>query len=226
MMQLKSVSTLTLAACLVSAPLAALAQGATDSSQPHVTGRREAAVMVPATVMLLGDIDSRKLHEGALFEAKLARKVRLNNGTELPSGTVFEGTIAADDMNVQGTSKLALRFTSAKLKDGQAIPIKATIVAVYTPQNQDLYSDSYDRDYPTPVPNSWNDGTLAEDQVGVIKGVDLHSRISSQNSGVLVSSSKDEVKLPRGTDLSLALASGNGQSASAVQAGSGTGIAP
>lgn len=76
------------------------------------------------------------------------------------------------------------------------------------------------------MPNSWNDGTLAEDQVGVIKGVDLHSRISSQNSGVLVSSSKDDVKLPRGTDLSLALASGNGQSASAAQAGSGTGTAP
>ncbi len=33
-------------------------------------------------------------------------------------------------MNQSGTSKLALRFTNAKLKNGQTVPIKATIVGI------------------------------------------------------------------------------------------------
>jgi hypothetical protein len=44
------------------------------------------------------------------------------------------------------------------------------------------------------------------DQKGVLSGIDLHSRIASSNSGVLVSTSKSEVKIPRGTELTLAIA--------------------
>jgi hypothetical protein len=36
-------------------------------------------------------------------------------------------------MQQQGTSKLALRFVQARLKNGSSVPIKATIVGFYSP---------------------------------------------------------------------------------------------
>ena len=53
------------------------------------------------------------------------------------------------------------------------------------------------------------------DQIGALKNVDLHSRLASQNSGVFVSTKKDDVKLMKGSRLELALAEqGNPQQAS------------
>jgi hypothetical protein len=205
------------------ASTAVMNQAAPAGQQP---GQQEAGHMVPASVMLLQNIDARKMQPGDDFKAKLSGKVHLTNGTELPSGTIFEGTLANDDMNMQGNSKLVLRFTKANLKDGTTIPIKATIVAVYTPQNEIGYSDSYNSDFRGRVPNSWNDGTLAVDQIGVASGVDLHSKVSSQNSGVLVTATKDDVKLAVGTDFSLAVAAGQGSpqtSSLAVAAGAPAG---
>jgi hypothetical protein len=190
-----------------------------SSSRPYA--RQEAAHMVPASVMLLESIDARKMEPGADFKARLSSKVHLANGMELPAGTIFEGTLASDDMNVQGNSKVALRFTRAEMKDGTSIPIKATIIAVYTPANQFAGPDNGIA--PTPPPNSWNDGTLQVDQIGVASGVDLHSKISSRNSGVLVTTKKDDVKLAKGTAFDLAVAEGQGsqQASSAGPGGSG-----
>ncbi len=218
MTKLKPTQTLAIAATFAFLPFALFAQqsneiaGQSSSaavSQSAAIGQQEAEHMVPATVMLLQGIDARKMQPGDNFKAKLSSKVHLTNGTELPSGTVFDGVVVSDDMNMQGNGKLALRFTTANLKDGTTIPIKATIVAVYTPKSQFQYNGLYDAgEYPTPVPNSWNDKTLAVDQIGVSSGVDLHSKISSNNSGVLVTATRDDVKLTRGTDFDLAVAEG------------------
>jgi hypothetical protein len=56
------------------------------------------------------------------------------------------------------------------------------------------------------IPNSWNDGTLQVDQIGAVKDIDLHSRISSHNSGVFVSTKKHDVKIPAGSEIALAIA--------------------
>jgi len=107
-------------------------------------------------------------------------------------------------MNLDGNSKLAVRFTQAVLKDGTTIPIKATIVGAYKPM------DSSNNDVtPTPgkqVPNNWNDGTLKIDEIGVSKDVDLHSSIASKNSGVFVGTNNHTVKLPAGSEFALAIA--------------------
>ncbi len=159
--------------------------------------------MVPARAALNGALVASKVKAGDEFRATLAEKVQLSNGPKLPAGTVLIGQISTDDMNQSGTSKLALRFTSAKLKDGQPVPIKATIVGILPTgfSNEDSY-----RLNPTgEVPASWNDGTLAIDQLGAMDGVDLHSKIASQNSGVFVST-KDNIKLVNGGELELAIA--------------------
>lgn len=181
-------------------------------------GEHEAMKMVSAQASLDRTLDSKKTAPGQMFDAKLSSTVHLTNGTKLPSGTVLMGTVGTDDQQENGVAKLALRFTQAKLKSGQIIPIKATIIGVYGPGSGS--PEPYPETPGDQVPVAWNDGTLQVDQPGVMSGVDLHSKISSSNSGVLVSTKKNDIKLGEGTEFGLAIAENtNGQPASAGTGG-------
>jgi hypothetical protein len=175
--------------------------------------------MVPGTVALTRALDAKKDHDGSQFDAKLTKTVHLKNGKTLPKGSTLLGTVNSDDMHTAGKAKLAVRFTQAKLPNGETVPIKATIVQVFPPVGltaegapiPDESGPSWDMDYHT---NQWSRQQLNIDQVGALKNVDLHSRLASQNSGVFVSTKKDDVKLMKGSRLELALAEqGNGQQA-------------
>ncbi|MHB8303311.1 MAG: hypothetical protein ACYDC6_10815 [Acidobacteriaceae bacterium] len=148
-------------------------------------------------------LDANKLKSGYTFHAKLMKAVQLDNGPELPSGTMLVGTIEKDDMQVAGRSKLVLRFSRATLQSGKTVPIKATIVGLYHPENRYTGENMV---APEDIPPSWNDGTLQVDQENVLPGVDMHSKISSRNSGVFVSKDKDNMTLRYGSDIQLAIA--------------------
>ncbi len=183
-------------------PGALHASGA-QSAQPSGSGvstaaqQREASMMVPAEAALVKDLDSRKIQPGRQFRAVLGGAVHLKSGVELPRGTVLVGTVVTDQMKDKGTSRLALRFTQAKLKNGKVIPIMATIMGI-TPPAYGFYS--------TPAGNIWDGRTLQMDQVDAISGVDLHSAIARADSGVFVSNKKDDVKLLAGSQMMLAIA--------------------
>ncbi len=199
-----SIAALSFAILLPASSLPAFAQPSTNQSQTAPRGEHEAMRMVPARAALIGNLISNKVKPGDEFRASLANKVRLDNGPELPAGTILIGQVATDDMNESGTSKLALRFTEAKLKDGKTVPIKATIVGIMQSGYAD--EDNYRMNPGDQLPNSWNDGTLAVDQIDALHGVDLHSKIASTNSGVFVSSTNDHMKLSSGSELELAIA--------------------
>ncbi|MGC9222886.1 MAG: hypothetical protein ACP5E2_03120 [Terracidiphilus sp.] len=84
------------------------------------------------------------------------------------------------------------------------MPIKATIVGIFGPAD----TSDYPEEAGDQVPNSWTDGTLQVDQIGVLSDIDLHSKISSRNSGVLVSTKKDNFKLDEGSEIQFAIAPG------------------
>ena len=176
---------------------------ATEISTQPISGRTEAMKMVPAQAVLTKDIDARRTKVGRQIGAKLSRTVQLKNGTKLPSGTRLIGTVAADELNGH-TSKLALRFTKAELKNGKILPIKATIVGVFPPASYDAGGDPVSLG--NQAANTWNDGTLKVDQLGVLSGVDLHSAIANRNSGLLVASKRKDVTLLAGSELALAIA--------------------
>jgi len=161
----------------------------------------EASQMVPAQAALSRAIDGRNAKPGDEFRARLAEKVHLKNGSELPEGTILMGKVGTDDMQQKGSSKLALCLNEAQLKNGKTIPIKATIVGVYSPDAGSALAPRGDQ-----VANDWTRSIYAIDQIDALSGVDLHSRITSQNSGVLVSAKKDDIKLKQGTELALAIA--------------------
>jgi hypothetical protein len=198
--------TFTIATTLILLPYALCAQASPSPAQPSANtaaATSEAAQMVPASAKLVDQLDSSKLQPGATFKAVLNQKARLANGTQLPGGTILLGTVTTDDSNIQAHSKLAIQFTSAQLKDGQLIPIKATIVAFYTPADETAtVYNGYN--YQAPL-NDWNGRTLGVDQIGVTSGVDFHSKVTSQNSGVFVAASKADIKVPRGSDFNLAI---------------------
>jgi hypothetical protein len=187
---------------LLSPPLARAA----GVNSPHASVNRtmryaksEAMRMIPVEASLQRNLDARKDKPGAKFEARLRETAHLKNGPELPDGTMLLGTVTTDHMKYHGTSRLALRFTEAKLKDGKVIPIKATIVDVSQP------SYGYYMDGPS-ASSMWSDKTLQVDELGAISGVDLHSRIAARNSGVFISHKKDNMKLSAGTRFTLAIA--------------------
>lgn len=184
--------------------------GATDASATlSPVAQQEASQMVSAQVHLVKTLDARKAQPGQQFEAVLDDTVHLKNGTELPHGTMLVGKIVTDQMHSNGHSRLALRFTEAKLKDGKTVPVHAMIAGVAGPANYGGYGS-----YGAPPP-AWSHGTLQVDEVGALSHVDLHSRIAGANSGVFVSSKKDDVKLSAGSQFSLAIAARANQNSGA-----------
>jgi len=206
-MKHQAVLSLPVAVCLLllGPSLAQAKSSAQSSATPAVAssgaGMSEAMNMVPAEADLVKTLDTKNLHAGQQFRAKLAGTVHLKNGPELPKGTELVGTVVADRANSDGQgSTLALRFTRAELKDGKAVPIKATIVGLYPPSSGNYYGSL------SQTPNYWTDKTLQVDQIGALSGIDLHSRIAAQDSGVLVTNKKDNVKLNVGSELAIAIA--------------------
>ena len=186
----------------------------TSGFTEHVTGHREAMRMVPVRAELMRPLDAKKDQSGSAVQAKLRQKVTLSDGTELPDGTILVGEVTTDDMQQQVMSKLALRFYEARLENGTVIPIKATIVGWFGPVP--VGSRAYPVEAGDQAPNSWTDGSLQIDQISVVAGVDLHSKISSQNSGVFVSTKKDDVKLKEGSEIQFAIGPGQGSSNTAM----------
>jgi hypothetical protein len=174
------------------------------SQQTAMAGQSEASLMKPVRATLEKSLDAARDQQGYTFKVKLNQKVTLSDGTELPRNTVLVGKVTQDDMQQQGMSKLALRFSQAELKDGRTVPVRASIVGYYSPGS--LETEMSDGNGMSQIPNDWTAKTLQMDQENVLNGVDLHSRIGSQNSGVFVATKKDDVRLPAGSELQFAIA--------------------
>jgi hypothetical protein len=171
--------------------------------QPHNAMAQDAASakvqLVPAVASLSTSLDSKKAQAGQAFSASLEGKVRLANGTELPSGSQLIGTIVAGNGGA-GAQSLSLKFVKAKVKGGKEIPITAIIVNVTPSDGAGLPPDAL------PLSEGLASGSSHQvDRVDVVKGVDLHSHLDGDQSSVFVATNKKDVKLGSTTYLSLAI---------------------
>jgi hypothetical protein len=197
-----------LALAILAAPRLAAAR-AIDAIQPAhsstlAQARQEASLMVPAAADLKYAIDARKVHPGDRIEASLRDTVHLKNGPELPKGTLLLGRITADTMQ-QGNSRLALRFTQAQLKNGQTVPIHATILQV-EPRTSNLSMAYSHEDNLANETGLWNGHTLRVDQIGALRNVDMHSHIGGANSAVFVSHKDHNMQLRQSSQFLIVIA--------------------
>jgi hypothetical protein len=192
-MKLTWMATLPVAASLLLFPSISRAQSGQIASE------------APGVVVINDKIDAHKLADGATITTHLLNTVHLSNGTEIPKGSKLIATVTKDDSESTGRTKLALRISSAVTKDGKTIPVKATIISVSTemvavPNNADATEAVME------VPPNLKGQPDSVDEA-VDSNLTLRSSASSQNSGVL-STDKDDIKLPFGTKMELALAPG------------------
>ena len=199
-MSIKTPAMLAIAVLLLTSPCLLIAQSAAIAPSD---ASAEAVKMVPATAVFISTIDSQKVTPGTQVKVQLKGKVRLDNGPELPSGTVLVGQVV-NDSTQSGKARLALRFTEANLKNGQTVPVKVTIFSIRKETSETESAEAG---------GSWDKQALGVDQTEAIPGVDLHSKIASPDSGVFVSTKKDSVKFSQGVGIGLAIAprSGSGQ---------------
>ncbi len=90
--------------------------------------------LVPARATLDSTLDAKKAKQGEPVKAKLEANVEIPDEPTLPKNTVLEGHVdQVQASEHHSNSTMVVTFDQAKLKDGQVLPIKATVVAIAEP---------------------------------------------------------------------------------------------
>lgn len=108
---------------------------ATNDAQP--TQPQRTIQMVPVVAQLDKTLDAKKAKQGDPVTAKLQQGVQIPDAQALPKNTVLEGHVdQVQASDHKSDSTMTVTFDKAKLKDGTELSIKATVIAVSEPVNQ------------------------------------------------------------------------------------------
>jgi hypothetical protein len=165
-------------------------------------GIASAQSLVGVNTKLDRTLDSKSAAVGQVVTAKLDGTVTTADGTKLARGTELIGKIA-EVKNANGSPvSVSLLFTSAKLKDGKEIPVKATVLAAFPEADPVGVSlgDVATQQAPEKVAG---DGTFNQ-QPGALSHVGLTSAVKSPDSGTF-SSTAGNFKLYAGTFLQVGI---------------------
>ncbi len=112
-----------------SAPSPDAASQAADSASTQTRGHRTIAIELSKS------LDAKKLKPGDLVKAKITSVFEIGNGKVVPIGSTVQGHVTEAVARAKGEvqSSLGIAFDSIVLKDGQQLPLKATIQAVAAP---------------------------------------------------------------------------------------------
>lgn len=120
------------------AAMAMAASAGAQNSSAAVNGAQQPTPrniqLVPARATLQSTLDAKKAKQGESVKAKLEADVQIPDEPTLPKNTVLEGhvdQVQASDHHSDST--VVVTFDQAKLKDGQFLPIKATVMAIAEP---------------------------------------------------------------------------------------------
>ena len=92
--------------------------------------------MVQVQAQLDNTLDTKKAKQGEAVTAKLEENVQIPDAQALPKNTVLEGHVdQVQASEHKSDAMMVVTFDKAKLKDGQELPIKATIIALSQPQS-------------------------------------------------------------------------------------------
>lgn len=226
---------LALGAGMVLAVFAGAGVQAQTGSDAGTDAQPRTLQMVPAQAELGKTLDAKKAKQGDPVTAKLQQDVQMSDGKKLPKNTVLEGQVdSVQPSQNKGDSTLVITFDKAKTKDGQELPIKATIIRIYEPvlmQQQQAQSGPPAAGGPSgPVGGGSPSGGSAggggqhgsiqpqqpselpeapqgqtqQSQSNGVPGVTLKSDVHDKSSGTFTSQGKN-VRVPGGTEMEVAL---------------------
>ena len=149
-------------------------------------------------------LDSKSAAAGQVVTAKLDGTVTTADGTKLPRGTELIGKVAQVKSANGGAVSVSLVFTSAKLKDGKQIPVKATVLGAYPAV--DLVGETLGDTASTgPAPARVDGDRTFDQEPGALAHVAMTSAVKDKDSGTF-SSADGNFKLVAGTNLQVGIA--------------------
>jgi hypothetical protein len=138
-------------------------------------------------------LDAKKAKAGDSFSAKTVSGTTLNDGTNVPAGSVLEGHVdAVAPSDHKSDSTMVLTIDKLQIKGGKEIPVRATIMSVATfeaqmgggsGQPQDRAFDTSARD--SARMNGASDPRNAASGPHPVPGLTLTSSVTDKNSGTL-----------------------------------------
>lgn len=163
------------------------------------------------TAQLVTPLSSQTAKVGAAVTAKLDGSVKIADGETLVRGTELEGTVSAvQTAEGRGAASVSVVFTTAKLKDGKEIPIKATLLGAYASGGDFDFEDRDDLAASTPahVSNQYS----IDQEPGALNNVSLRAAVADPTSGTF-SQKKGNFKIAAGSYLEIGVApAGTGSS--------------
>jgi hypothetical protein len=174
--------------------------------------------LVSAKAQLNENVDSAKVTQGETITAKLTSNVKSAGEMELAKGATLIGKVEQVQKPAGGRpAELGIVFDQAKLRDGQIIPIKATLLGAY-PADDDFYyaEGGYAEPLVPQQPHVIAADATFDQTPGLLGRVELRSNAESDVSGVFTSKSRN-INLDRGTQFQVAIAP---EAPAATQSGS------
>ena len=126
---------LTAALALTVCRASGYAQDASSSAATN-TAPTKNIQLVGARAWLNKGLDAKKIKQGDPVSAKLQEDVKVPDSVELPKNTVLVGHVdEVQPSQNKSDSSVQVTFDKAQLKNGQQLPIKATIIQIAPPVN-------------------------------------------------------------------------------------------
>lgn len=156
------------------------------------------------TARLVTPLNSQTATVGQPITAKLDGSVKMANDVTLPRGTQLLGDISAVK-TAQGhtPASITVVFTTAELKDGKKVPVKATLLGAYSPGGE-LDADSGYRNVDL-APAQVGAQYAVDQEPGALSGITLNAAVSNANSGTF-SKNSGNFKLAPGSYLQIGVA--------------------
>lgn len=196
------------AAFLMLGGLAMTAHGAAGNSaqsQGSEAPGRPMLQMVAAQAELKDSINAKKATPGQTIHARITEKVKFQDGQELPSDTILEGHVdRVQPSEKKSDSTVVVTFDKALLKGGVELPIKATLLSMWEPQEAVSGGGAA---LPGGQTSQSGMGSAIPSQMNVVSqgreavpGVTLHSDIHDLSS-VTFTADRKNVNVPAGTQM-------------------------
>jgi hypothetical protein len=177
-------------------------------------GAASAQTLAGVNTHLVQPLDSATATPGQTVAVKLDGSVKTPDGVKLPRGTELVGKIAAvKPSQNDGPASVSVVFTTAELKGGKQVPVKATLLAAY-PSDQGVEAQYSDATMDT-VADSVSADHQVDQQPGALPGVELKAAVKDADSGTFTKADGN-FRLGAGTYIQVAVgqvASGAGTSA-------------